>query len=75
MEEVRANVGAVRPDDRSQFVVNGYLSEELRIFKGSEHAAAANDPVGKVHDAASAVGERQLNAVSIEGSYVGDRCT
>ena len=31
VEHVGIEVGAVRPDDRSQFVIHAYLPEELRI--------------------------------------------
>ncbi len=72
MEEVRAEVGLVRPDNGPQLRINPHLSKELRVLQRTEDAAAPEDSRREIDDSPHAVGESQFKAIGIKDSRLGD---
>jgi hypothetical protein len=63
VQDIRAEIDTVRPDDRARFGVNPDPFEKLQILQGNEDPATTGDPSPQVNLARSPVGETQLEAV------------
>jgi hypothetical protein len=63
VQDIRAEIHAIGPDDRPRFGVHPDLFEEFNILQWNEDPAAAGNPSSQVNLARSPVGETQFQAV------------
>src|ERR1039458_8624200 len=63
VQDIRAEVDSIGPDDRPRFGVHPDLFEKFHILQRTEDPAAAGNPSSQVDLARSPVGETQLQAV------------
>src|ERR1039457_4219685 len=63
VQNIRAEVDSIGPDDRPHFGVHPDLSEEFNVLQWNEDPAAAGNPPSQVDLARSSVGETQRQAV------------
>lgn len=63
IQDIRAQVHAIRPYDSPSLAIHVHLFEELDIVQRSESAASAKDTIPKVDLPLAAVGEFELQPV------------